>query len=215
MLPVAGRPFAAHQLEWLSAEGVSEVIFAVGHLGGSIRAYIGDGRPWSLSVRYSDEGEALRGTAGALRLAYDNGLLRPAFGVLYGDSYLTTPLGEVWRRFMAEQPAALMAVYRNDGRFDRSNARLVDGRVVQYEKGVADPARAGMHYIDYGYSIIKRDSVMPLIEPGAVTDLASIYQALSTRRLLGGYEVTDRFYEIGSPAGLAELEALLEQVHSR
>src|SRR5215831_8907610 len=80
LLPVAGRPFADYQLSWLASEGVTEVVLAIGYLGGSIRAFVGDGQPWGLRVRYADEGELLRGTGGALRLAYDEGLLDQSFG---------------------------------------------------------------------------------------------------------------------------------------
>lgn len=209
LVSVAGRPFADHQLAWLASEGITDVVFAIGHLGESIREFVGSGSRWNLRVRYSDEGHELRGTGGALRLAYDRGLLQPAFGVLYGDSYLTAPLEGPWAEFAATRPAVLMTVYRNDGRWDASNAQLSAGAVVRYEKGLGDPAAAGMHHIDYGLSIIDRDKVMPLIQEGAVVDLADVYGKLSAERRVRGFEVSDRFYEIGSHAGLAELEGLL------
>jgi hypothetical protein len=66
-----------------------------------------------------------------------------------------------------------------------------------------------MHHIDYGFSIIDRDQVMPLIGGGRAVDLADVYGPLSAEHRVGGFEVSERFYEIGSPAGLAELEELL------
>ena len=41
-------------------------------------------------------------------------------------------------------------------------------------------------------------------------DLADVYQDLLSEKQLSGHEVTERFYEIGSPEGLAELDAFLE-----
>jgi NDP-sugar pyrophosphorylase family protein len=210
LVPVAGRPFADHQLTWLASQGISDVVFAVGHLGGAIREFVGSGHGWGIDVRYSDEGNELRGTAGAVRLAYDRGLLEPAFGVLYGDSYLAAPLDAVWADFAATKPAVLMTVYRNDGRWDESNAQLSGGFVVRYEKGLGDPVAAGMHHIDYGFSIIDGEKVMPRTEPGGIVDLAEVYGPLSAERRVRGFEVSDRFYEIGSPTGLAELEGLLQ-----
>jgi NDP-sugar pyrophosphorylase family protein len=209
-VPVAGRPFADHQLTWLASEGITDVVFAIGHLGEAIREFVGSGSDWDIRVRYSDEGDELRGTGGALRLAYDQGLLQPAFGVIYGDSYLAAPLEAAWARFAASTPAVLMTVYRNEGRWDGSNAQLSAGLVVRYEKGVSDPAGVGMHHIDYGFSIVNRDVVMPLIEPGAVVDLADVYGRLSAERRVRAFEVSDRFYEVGSPAGLAELDEVLQ-----
>jgi hypothetical protein len=127
--------------------------------------------------------------------------------VLYGDSYLPIDVGAVWHEFAERRPPALMTVYRNDGRFDASNARLREGWVVAYEKGLADPAAAGMYHIDYGLSIIDRDAVLPDVPAGGVVDLASVYTRLARTGRLAGREVFDRFYEVGSPAGLAELEA--------
>jgi NDP-sugar pyrophosphorylase family protein len=210
LVPVAGRPFVDHQLVWLASQRITEVVFAIGYLGGAIREFVGAGDRWGISVRYSDEGNELRGTGGALRLAYDEGLLRPDFGVLYGDSYLMAPVDAAWAEFIATAPAVLMTVYRNDGRWDDSNAQLSGGLVVRYEKGVTDPAIAGMYHIDYGFSIINRDQVLPRIEHAAIVDLADVYRALSAERRVRGFEVSDRFYEIGSPTGLAELEGLLE-----
>lgn len=209
LIPVAGRPFAAHQLCWLAGQGVSDVVYLIGHLGGAVREFVGDGRQWGLRVKYSEDGTELRGTAGAIRLAYDRRLLEPSFCVLYGDSYLSVPVQRTWERFCASNAAALMTVYRNEDQLDRSNARLHNGFVVHYEKGLSNPLAAGMHHIDYGFSILDRDAVVTRIEPDAPVDLAAIYQRLSAEGELAGFEVTERFYEIGSPTGLAELEALL------
>jgi hypothetical protein len=63
-----------------------------------------------------------------------------------------------------------------------------------------------MHHIDYGLSIIDRDQVVAALAPGAVLDLADVYRELSAAGHVAGVEVGDRFYEVGSPAGLAALE---------
>ncbi len=48
LVPVAGRPIADHQLRWLGSQGVTDVVFAIGYLGGEIREYVGDGGRWGL-----------------------------------------------------------------------------------------------------------------------------------------------------------------------
>jgi NDP-sugar pyrophosphorylase family protein len=215
LVPVAGRPFADHQLAWLASEGVTDIVYSIGHRGDAIRGFVGNGTRWGLRVRYADEGANLRGTAGALRLAYDQALLKPRFGVVYGDSYLCVPLAAVWEQFAATTSAAIMTVYKNDGRYDRSNALVADGRVRLYEKGLADPASLGMRHIDYGFSILDRDAVLPLIAADTVVDLASVYHRLSREDRLSAFQVSDRFYEVGSPEGLAELDALLSGADAR
>jgi hypothetical protein len=88
LLPVHGKPFAAWQLSWLARSGIDSIAYSVGYLGDDVRAYAGDGSAWGGSVVYVDEGEQLRGTAGALRLTLDSGVLEDDFVVLYGDSWL-------------------------------------------------------------------------------------------------------------------------------
>jgi len=209
LLPVAGRPFAAHQLEWLAGQGIGRVVLCIGHLGEQIREFVGDGAGWGLEVGYVDEGEEPRGTAGALRLAYEEGVLEPSFAVLYGDSYLSFDLTAAWGAFTAAQRDVLMCVLRNDGRWDRSNAAVAGGLVTRYNKGLPDPRAAGLNYIDYGFSIIDRDRTIPDIPPDSRVDLAQVYEGLAGAGRVAAFEVTARFYEIGSPEGLAELEAVL------
>jgi NDP-sugar pyrophosphorylase family protein len=209
LIPVADRPFADHQLARLAGEGFDEIVYCIGHLGDQVREFVGDGERWGLRVRYVDEGDELRGTAGALRLAYGEGVLEPTVGVIYGDSYLPAPLHEAWEAFTRQPLPALMTVFRNEGRFDASNALLEGGMVVRYEKGLDDPASVGMHHIDYGFSVLDRDAVIAPLPEGEVVDLAEVLGRLSAAGRLAGHEVSERFYEVGSPEGLAELDAML------
>jgi MurNAc alpha-1-phosphate uridylyltransferase len=209
LVPVAGRPFADHQLRRLVDGGVTDVVYCIGHMGDLVRSFAGDGGAWGLSIRYVDEGEELRGTGGALRLAFDDEVLEPAFAVIYGDSYLPIDVAEVWRDFERRRPDVLLTVFRNEGRFDRSNAVVEGGQVTRFDKQEPDPEGAGMAYIDYGLSIVDRDAVVPEIPAGKVIDLADTYRRLSSEGRIAAHEVSERFYEVGSAAGLAELGAVL------
>lgn len=204
LIPVLGKPFIAYQLEWLARQGVRRVVLAVGYRGAMIAAAVGDGSRFGLSVAYSDEGEALRGTGGALRLAADRGLLDDAFFVLYGDSYLTIELLPVWRT-SGQGRTCTMTVMRNRGRWDRSNV-VVRGGLALYDKFVADPAAAGMEFIDYGLLVLRRDFVIETIAPDAVCDLALPLKQLGVAGGLRAHEIFERFYEIGSPQGLDDFE---------
>jgi NDP-sugar pyrophosphorylase family protein len=209
LLPVAGRPFADWQLRHLAAQGVERVLYSVGYRGEMIRDHVGDGGRWGLRITYVDEGEHLRGTAGALRLAHDLGELEPAFFVLYGDSYLPADMGEVEGAWEAAELPALMTVFRNDDRWDASNAILRDGRVVLYDKARPADRVSEMHWIDYGLSILRRELVAQRVKPGEVADLAPLLRGLSLDGELAGLEVGERFYEAGSAEGLRDFEAYL------
>jgi NDP-sugar pyrophosphorylase family protein len=209
LVPVAGQPFVAHQLAWLAGQGVASVVLSVGHLGAQVRHYVGDGARWGVDVTYVDEGDRLRGTAGALRLALDGGLLPERFTLLYGDSYLPVAIEPVEAAFRRSGQPALMTVFRNDDRWERSNARYEDGRVVLYQKGHPDPAAAGLRFVDYGLSMLHRDVVAELVPAAGPADLADVFHRLSVEGRLAGHEVGDRFFEVGSPAGLRDLEEYL------
>jgi NDP-sugar pyrophosphorylase family protein len=205
LLPVGDEPFAVHQLRWLASEGVTDVVYSIGYLGGLIREALGDRDDLGCAVRFVDEGDRRLGTGGAVRFAVDEGALDESFFVLYGDSYLRVDLGAVAATFRDSGAEALMTVYRNEGRWDDSNADFDGRRVVRYEKHVSDPGRRGMHHIDYGLSILQVDSVHRRVPATGASDLADLFGALSREGRLAGYEAQHRFYEIGSPAGLEDL----------
>jgi NDP-sugar pyrophosphorylase family protein len=212
LLPVLGRPFADWQLELLAKQGIERVLYSVGYRGEMIRDHVGDGSRWGLEVGYVDEGEHLRGTGGALRLALDLGELEEAFFVLYGDSYLPVDFGAIEHAWEQTPLPALMTVFLNDGQWDASNAIYSDGRVVLYDKDRPADRVEEMHWIDYGLSILTRDVVAERVTPGAITDLAELMRDLSREGRLAGYEVSERFYQAGSPEGLHDLERYLSGV---
>jgi NDP-sugar pyrophosphorylase family protein len=206
MISVAGRPFADRQLTLLAKQGFTDVVYSIGYRGDMIQDFVGTGERWGVRVTWVDEGDDLRGTAGALRLAFEAGLLSDEFAVVYGDSFLPIDIHPIKRSFDRGHQPALMTVYRNDGRLDASNVVYVDGTVIRYQKGVADPS---MQYIDYGLTWLRRSVVEERVPTRVVVDLAEVYTALSAAGLLAGYEVLERFYEVGSPAGLVALERFL------
>jgi MurNAc alpha-1-phosphate uridylyltransferase len=214
MVCVAGEPFVAHQLRRLAKQEFREVVICAGHLSEQIEAFVGDGSAFGCSVRYSFDGERLLGTGGALRHALP--MLKDKFLVMYGDSYLVEPFADVWEAFLGSNKAALMTIFRNEGQFDTSNVEFRDGDILRYEKSVPTSAANRMSYIDYGLGCINSDVFAGWAKDQAF-DLALFYRAMLEQRELAGYEVENRFYEIGSPAGLSDTEAFLSAVsdHAR
>ena len=204
LLPVAGKPFAAWQLSWLARSGIDSVVYCVGYLGGQVRGHVHDGAAWGLAVRYVDEGDQLRGTAGALRLAHDEGALADDFLVLYGDSWLQIDPAAVLRAARGRREPALMTVYRNEGRWDTSNVLFDGSRVVRYDKRHPTP---DMKFIDYGLGVLS-SALFDVVQEG-VFDLSDLYASLAGVGRLAGFEETQRFYEIGTPSGLAEADSHL------
>ncbi len=204
LLLVAGRPFVDWQLDKLASSGFDDVILCTAHLGEQIRDHVGDGSRFGVRVRWSEEGPHLLGTGGALRAALP--LLAPTFLVTYGDSYLPFDYAAPLRELEAHDDAfGVMAVFCNQGKWDPSNVQTDGAWVLRYEKGTTDP---GIDHIDYGATALRRDVIAALPE-GQRSGLDVVQAELSRRHKLRAFVASERFFEIGSPDGLATLDEWL------
>lgn len=203
LLEVNGEPFVLHQLRLLQSKGIRRVVLCVGHLGELVQHAIGNGSALGLQVDYSFDGPVLLGTAGAIRNALPN--LGDLFFVLYGDSYLPCDYAAIARNFAAAGVLGMMTVFRNEGKWDSSNVEFDAGRILAYSKTSRTPR---MHHIDYGLGVF-RAAAFASLPAGEACDLTELYTDLLERRQLAAFEVRQRFYEIGSPAGLRETSEFL------
>jgi NDP-sugar pyrophosphorylase family protein len=202
LIQINGEPFLVHQLRLLRKNGIQCVILCVGHLGEMIEKTIGDGSSFGVKVDYSYDGPSLLGTAGAIRTALPK--LGETFFVMYGDSYLACDYAGIEHSFLQSGKLGLMTVFRNDGQWDASNVEFGQGRILNYSK---KNRTARMRYIDYGLGAFRADA---FANTGAL-DLADVYGELLERDQLAAAEVHERFYEIGSPAGLKEMTSFLSR----
>lgn len=208
LLEVSGEPFVVHQLRLLKSKGIRRVVLCVGYLGEQVQSAIGDGSTLGLQVDYSFDGPALRGTAGAIRNALPK--LGDSFFVMYGDSYLPCDYAAIARSFAAAGVLGMMTVFRNEGKWDTSNVEfeageLEAGKILAYSKTNRTPR---MRYIDYGLGGFRSEAFRD-VPAGEARDLAEVYADLLQRKQLAAFEVHERFYEIGSPAGLQETSEFL------
>jgi NDP-sugar pyrophosphorylase family protein len=197
LLPVAGQPFLDHQLRWLAHDGAHAVVLCVGYGAADIRAFAGDGARWGLRIAYSDDGELPLGTGGALKRALP--LLGESFLTVYGDALLQCPPHRV---AAALRPAddGVMTVFENRDRWLRSNVAIAGDHVVAYDKE-AVPGK--MTYIDYGINAFRARAFDGFEN---AFDLAEVHRGAIERGTLRALVCTERWYEIGSPEGLAETE---------
>jgi NDP-sugar pyrophosphorylase family protein len=203
LIEVCGEAFIFHQLRLLRRTGVERVVICAGHMGNMICEAAGDGSRFGLRIEYSFDGEELRGTAGAIKRALDK--LGDRFFVLYGDSYLTCEFGDVQACFESSSMDGLMTVFRNEGQFDTSNVEFDAGTIRKYDK---IQRSAPMQHIDYGLGVF-RASAFEAVPDGGHTDLVHVYQSLLAAGRLAAFEVTERFFEIGSLQGIRDLEEFL------
>jgi MurNAc alpha-1-phosphate uridylyltransferase len=197
---VAGKAFIIHQLEYLRDQGVKEVILCVNHLGEMIQNIIGNGENFSIKISYSYDGLISLGTGGAIAKSLP--LLGDNFFILYGDTFLPINFNEIAETYKINKTKALMTVFKNDNKWDKSNVMFTNNRLIKYNK--YNPTTE-MNYIDYGLSVVGA-SVFKDYSIDKNFDLADVYKNLSESNSLSGFEVHERFYEIGSLSGFQETE---------
>lgn len=210
MVAVSGQPFVARQLRLLKQQGVREVVLCVGHEAGPLVDFVGDGSRFGMVVQYSYDGETgqtgqLLGTGGALLKA--SKLVQSPFAVLYGDSWLEVDFEPIIETYFRLGKPALMTVYRNENRLIPSNLKIVDQLVAAYDK---ERPSADMVHVDFGLSIFSKQAFAGFTEQESF-DLSRVVQRLIAAGDLACYEVSQRFYEVGTPEGLKELEEHLKQ----
>jgi NDP-sugar pyrophosphorylase family protein len=203
LLSVAGEPFLVHQLRLLHSQGLRKIVLCVGYLGEMIKATIGDGRNLGMQIAYSFDGPTLLGTGGALKRAVPK--LGKKFLVTYADSYMPVDYSTIVKAFVLSGKPALMTVFENAGRWDASNVQFEAGEILRYDKKLRIPE---MRHIDYGIAVLNAATFASFTDDVAF-DLADVYSRLVSKNQMAAFEVKQRFYEIGSPQGLAELDSLL------
>ena len=200
LVDVAGEPFISRQLRYLRGQGVNSVVLCIGYLGQMIQDRLGNGEEFGLSINYSMDGPDLLGTGGALTKAIP--LLGDDFFILYGDSYLPVNFSSVQKAYESSNRRALMTILKNRNLWDRSNVMFVEGRLVEYNKY---DSHSEMAYIDYGLGVMSASTLVDYSTDNPF-DLADLYHDLSVHGQLAGFEVHERFYEIGSLPGLKDAE---------
>ena len=207
MLEINGRPFIDWQLDLLVRNGYSDFVFCVSYKSEIIQKYLGDGSSRGVNIEYSLDGETQLGTGGAIQKALP--ILGDRFGVIYGDSYLPTNFLSAEQGFLNSKSQALMTVYENQNQFDNSNVEFLDGKVVDYEKASKNE---NMHHIDYGITFFNGSVFCPW-EGRSSFDLSKVCQQLAKEGQLDGFEVFERFYEIGSIQGIEEFTEYLRKAN--
>jgi NDP-sugar pyrophosphorylase family protein len=208
LLPVGGRPFLAHQLDWLAAEGVRVVVLAVGFLADRIREACGE--RWraaggELALRYSADGDRPLGTGGAARRAL--GLLPEATRalVLNGDTWFPLALAPLLALHAGRGAEGTLALARRQERGAYGAVELAaDGRVLSFE----EKAEGGPGWINGGVSVLERsalDAAAPAGEPFSLE--RDLLPAIAARGRLFGLAAEAPFCDIGLPETYAAFAA--------
>ncbi len=215
MIQVSGKPFVDYQIRHLLKQGFNEILIISGYKSEMLEDFV-QKQAYASVVDFLNEGNTLRGTGGALAWAHAHKALQAKFLLLYGDSFLPIDFSKVAGVFQNSNLPGLMTVLKNEGVWDKSNVVYEFAKLQLYEKGLT-PVPPAMKHVDYGLLGLTRELFAPEflqkilgLEPQPEKwDLALLLSGLSKRGELLGFEVFERFYEIGSLNGLKDFEQLV------
>lgn len=198
MVEVNGRPFIDYKLMGLKRLGVDEVVILTGHLGEQIARHVTDGTAYGLGVTCVQDGEEFLGTGGAVAAA--GPFLADSFWVTYGDSHVVADLELAEKMLDADGLDAVMTVLACEPGDPAANTAIQAGRVTSYKKSVPP---GSFVFTDYGL-LLFRSEVFARNSPESPSDLSTFFAPLLARGAMGALEVTERFWDIGTPESLAE-----------
>jgi len=196
VMPLAGRPFLTFLLDWAQSHGVDEVILSCGFMSDDVKRVLGDIYD-GMRLRYVTEDKPL-GTAGPVRLAYDEELLDERLFVLNGDVLTDLDLSAELEDHERTGARATLALHEVE---DTSSYGVVptgeDGAVEAFiEKGGDDPPT---NRINAGAYVIERELVDASIPPGrAVSFEREVFPSLVGEGLYG-FDAPGYWIDIGTP----------------
>lgn len=205
LIKIYNDPFIKHQLLLLKSKGITNIILSLGNLGEKVEKYIQENNNFDLDIEYSFDGSKLLGTGGAIKNAFSK--LSNPFGIIYGDSFLNIEYLDIINYFKQYSTLGLMTVLKNNNLWDKSNIVFRDGKILEYNKDKT----GDYQYIDYGFSILKKESFENFFAKD-IFDLKEVFYELVRNNQLIGYEVFNRFYEIGSVSGIKETENYIKNL---
>ena len=195
LLPVAGRPFLFHVLDYLITQKIRQVILATGYLAGEFEQALGR-KYRSLTIAYSSE-ETPLGTGGAITLALSHIIASNVF-VLNGDTYFPADLAALATVHRARS-ASLSLVLRRIPDVSRYGHITTEQDVVTalHEKGAIGPG-----LINGGIYLLKRDAFLADAPTGAFSLERELLPRWINRREVACTVTNNYFIDIGVPADL-------------
>lgn len=205
LLPVAGKPLIQYHLENLARAGIRDVVINLAWKGAMLSDTLGDGRQFGVRIAYSDEGERALETGGGILNAMPL-LGTDPFILVAGDVWTDFPFEGLHARFanaFGGNDSAHLVLVPNPPQHPRGDFSLANGRVFERTDVTLTYATIGV----YSAQFFSRCT------PGAFRLLDPLLDAIRAGRV-SGERYDGRWFDIGTPQRLAELDAQLTSAQS-
>jgi glucose-1-phosphate thymidylyltransferase len=137
LVPVANKPVLFYGIESLADAGIRDIGIVVGDTQAEIRAAVGDGSAWGVSITYIEQ-DAPRGLAHAVLIS-EAFIGAEPFVMYLGDNLLNKGISNFVEEFVREKPAAQILLARVPDPQMFGVAELADGRVVRLVEKPLEP----------------------------------------------------------------------------
>lgn len=194
LLHVGGRPLIEYHLDALVRAGITDIVINHAHLGAQIEAALGDGARFGARIRYSAEPEGALETGGGIHRALSL-LGAGPFLVVNGDIWTDLDYAMLPSDFTDD---AYLVLIDNPEHHPAGDFCLQNGRVHD---------RDGLRLTFSGIGLY-RASLFAGCAPGKYP-LAPLLRAAMARNAVQGMHYQGRWWDIGTPQRLAELDEWL------
>ena len=197
MVEINGKPIISYQVDWMCAQGVTDVVFLIGYKGKMIQDYFGNGSEHGITAHYSSE-ETPLGRGGAIKQGLSH-VPKDAKTVLVanGDTITNQPLDlmtEVHEQSGATGTIMLVPYPSQYGVVESNNQNVVTQFI---EKGNLP------FWINAGIYLF--DRVIESLLPDTGDHETTMFQDLVKQGKLSAYHSNMAWTSIESPKDLTDI----------
>lgn len=200
---IGDQPFLAVQMQLLRDQGARRFVLCVGYRSEQVREQFGDGSTLGVSIEYSEEGEQLLGTGGALKLA--ERFFAPRALVLNGDTYLAADYGKILESHARERARSGLVATVTLARLDdarRYGTVLLDdsGKFLTGFREKQETTDPVVGWLNAGAYVIEQE-LLDIAPPTAVCSLErDVFPAALAASCRMAAAISPRpFFDIGTP----------------
>lgn len=194
LLQVGGVSLLEHHIRRLAEAGVRELVINIAYLGEKIRAALGDGKRFGVSIHYSEEPEPLE-TAGALLQALP----------LLGSEPFLLINGDVWTDYPFAQLAQQSLSARGHLILVPNPPHKTTGDFSLDPTGAVQMLNDGAGATFSGISLLSPNLIRDYPNPRRRFPLREVFDWAIRNSALTGELFTGTWCDVGTPERLAEL----------